>query len=474
MKTSVLWLSLFLVAGVLLPRSVSAAELETDRWPPVKLTQGEKRGLISKDGLTVTYCCAGYYSTAYASRAHSVGKWYFEAKLRLRKGAERPHKRTNLGILSTQLNSQTLMQGPGRYPAKIYHNAAYHILTWPQWQSVQDGDVFGIAIDLENNKLFVHKNGEWPRGSPDQGNGLKILPGRTWIATLDIGEARDSVAHDQDAWMVNFGAQPVDYPLPPGYMSYDGNQPLVAYAKAERSATVEFALPWTNCGKDYNEFCISGKHRRNTKVTLLGNGEPALCQSRAGEAIKQFNEASGQEFDVTRLNDEQNTCRAKGEYYLALVGPDTTDLERMPINKITDLAELDRIDKLVRNTHVFHAKHSYHRQYLSTFYSGSVNEPVLQEVLSFKAGSISVVLAQYSSISSVSVPYYFGVIGNRVVGAIGLWLREEENIRVFKVNGKYFLMMSGFGNVTGYQLDLIYEVTPDALDDVLVNSDWAT
>ncbi len=453
---------------------VSADELETDRWPRVKLTQGEKKGLISQDGLTVTYCCAGYYSSSLASRSHSAGKWYFEAKLKVRKGADRPHKRTNLGILSTQLSSEALMQGPSRYPAKIYHNAAYYVVTWPQWKSIQDGDVFGIAIDLENNKLFVHKNGEWPKGTPSEGRGLKILPGRTWVAVFETGEARDSAAHDQDAWTVNFGAQPFVHPLlPTGYMSYDGNQPLISYAKVEASATPELALPWTRCGKDYKQFCISGRHRPRLTVTLISKGY-SVCKAKTGEAIKQLNEASGRTFDVTLLEDSKNNCRAREEYQLAVVGPDTIGIELVPIEIITDASEKGRIDRLVRNTHVFRAKHSSHREYLSTFHPGPVDEPVLQKVLSFKAGNTSVLLAKYSPISSVSVPHYFGVSGDRVLAAIPIWIREERNLKVFRMNEKYFLMMKGLGNVTGYVLELVYEVTPDGIEEVLTNSDWAT
>jgi hypothetical protein len=38
----------------------------------------------------------------------------------------------------------------------------------------QDGDLFGLAADLDNQRLYYHVNGEWMTGKPGSGDGIKL------------------------------------------------------------------------------------------------------------------------------------------------------------------------------------------------------------------------------------------------------------------------------------------------------------
>ena len=237
--------------------------------------------------------------------------------------------------------------------------------------------------------------------------------------------------------------------------------------------TLDFALPWTNCGNQYRDFCISGKHEPNRPVILIGTPPRYLCHAKTHRAIRQVNEGAGKVFDVTLLDDSANECRTRGEHYLAIVGREHIDFETVPITVVKEPATVSRIDKAIRQNPEFARIHESYKEAVSSFYSGPFWEPTLAEVMRLKLGDSEIFLAKYSPISSVSVSYYFSVLGTRIAPIARIWIRKEHGLRAFSINGRYFLMMSGLGNVSGYLLDVIYEITPSQLKKVYFNSDWA-
>ena len=87
-----------------------------------------------------------------------------------------------------------------------------------------DGDVVGLAIDLERGRLHVARNGTWVDGPPDaDAAGITIRrPVRPFVVAVSI--SRIAGSGESDSWTVNFGATAFAYPIPAGYRSYDGRQ----------------------------------------------------------------------------------------------------------------------------------------------------------------------------------------------------------------------------------------------------------
>lgn len=200
-----------------------------DPWPPVSLREG-----FVGSGSSITFSSDRLAAsstdqavTVRATQVHSSGKWYFEAKLKRGRGIM--DGINTVGIESTSIESKVLMADRSNYPYKSNTTVGYFVVGWPTWPKIEDGDVFGIAMDLDNHKLYAHRNGFWGFDAPpSSGNGQRIVPNRHYAATSLLGrnfEKRPgNPTNDPNTWILNFGATPFQYPIPKGYYSYDGNQ----------------------------------------------------------------------------------------------------------------------------------------------------------------------------------------------------------------------------------------------------------
>jgi uncharacterized protein YecT (DUF1311 family) len=81
----------------------------------------------------------------------------------------------------------------------------------------------GMAVDLDNGKLYSRFNGAW-RDQPGSASGLDLKLGRPYDAKLS---SSISVAPylDSGALDVNFGQHPFAYALPDGFVALDPNGP---------------------------------------------------------------------------------------------------------------------------------------------------------------------------------------------------------------------------------------------------------
>lgn len=177
---------------------------------PVRVTfdRDGVEGAISEDGRTAS--CGGEttFAMVRASRARKKGRWYVELTLRLPPGAERPGEWTDAGIVLATLHPP--VGGVG----------ARRILG----DELADGDVIGLAIDLDDRRLYVRRNGVWIDGAPgDASAGLAIgYPGLRFVVAVSVSRMEGS--DESDAWTANFGAKRFVHALPPGYRSYDRRQ----------------------------------------------------------------------------------------------------------------------------------------------------------------------------------------------------------------------------------------------------------
>lgn len=164
--------------------------------------------------LEVKYGNAGAYTPAWASRAYSSGRTYFEGYMALTGGlVSEPH--ANVGVALARSSGGILNDSQDGYPVIGHGQQKIH----------RNGDIFGLALDLDTGIIYVRINGEWITGEPGSGNGRILKKGREYVpyfyaSAIGSGDKRSG----QTSWTANFGASPFRHPLPKGYSSYDGKQ----------------------------------------------------------------------------------------------------------------------------------------------------------------------------------------------------------------------------------------------------------
>lgn len=161
-------------------------------------------GKLSPNGLSATYCGKESFYIANTNRAS--GKYYFEVYV------ENPEKQDIARNTTFSLIHFPLYNTEA--DAKTYKNS---------WNSTvnkfdlklsdykfQNKDIAGIAIDLDNGRIYLQINGEWMNNPYDKNDGIKILTGKSYYPAF-------SVAGYKEILTVNFGLQPFKYEMPEGY-----------------------------------------------------------------------------------------------------------------------------------------------------------------------------------------------------------------------------------------------------------------
>ena len=160
-----------------------------------------------------------YYPFGFATFGARSGKWYAEFK------CDTNHVAT--GVANTgQLDSDVSSNPYGAYAntsiiytsrGKVRSNNSNLLSSVPTYAS---GDIIGVALDLDNNKIYFHKNGSYINsGNPNTAsNGITLgsLPsGRTGDFVFSCGS--DGV--QSIGVYANFGQRAFNYTLPTGYKS---------------------------------------------------------------------------------------------------------------------------------------------------------------------------------------------------------------------------------------------------------------
>lgn len=167
-----------------------------------------REGIISADGFEVAYCCAGAFSTVRANRSYMSGRWYLEA--RLKSPRSRTSRWTAVGVVTTSIDRPHLHGSSSNSRTPSY--------SLPSGQ-LSDGDTIGIAIDVDNGRLYFSKNGVWIVGDPNgRQGGIAMKPKRDYVAAFAVSSPGRS--NDSDTWTVNFGAERFAFDVPAGYAPY--------------------------------------------------------------------------------------------------------------------------------------------------------------------------------------------------------------------------------------------------------------
>jgi hypothetical protein len=142
--------------------------------------QGASNIALTNGNLTATNSSSTHRSV-FSTLAVSKGKWYFETKIE-QVGASYP----TLGIYNadghvTAADYFTVNANGYGYNSNgdIYHNNSAAVSGQATWTT---GDIIGVALDVDNDKVYFHKNGTYINsGNPSSGsNGQSITADSTW------------------------------------------------------------------------------------------------------------------------------------------------------------------------------------------------------------------------------------------------------------------------------------------------------
>jgi hypothetical protein len=158
---------------------------------------------IANGNLSVTANAGETWRTTYSTIGASSGKWYWEQKITNFTGAD-PHY---IGIASEdQMSSSNIEQASTtrgffytKSGAKRTNNA--QVSYGDSWTT---GDIVGVAMDLDNNKLYFSKNGVWQNsgdptsGATGTGSAFDITSGYVYLAST-------STYYSSNTYQMNFG-----------------------------------------------------------------------------------------------------------------------------------------------------------------------------------------------------------------------------------------------------------------------------
>jgi hypothetical protein len=156
---------------------------------------------ISGDGNEVTASVS--CREARATRGFRMGKAYAEIGFRGRAKGAHPDTWTNAAVTSQRF-LYSLSTG-----AALFSFAGTHTK-----HRIKDGDVIGIALDMDAQVLYWHLNGQWMTGRPGSGIGEPMIDtGQEYFIAV-------SVQDKAEGWRINFGATPFRYPPPDEFPPY--------------------------------------------------------------------------------------------------------------------------------------------------------------------------------------------------------------------------------------------------------------
>jgi len=206
---------------------------------PLSFTEGtlsEGNLEIDQNGSAGRFCASTFQVTQ--------GKWYFEAKL-LNYGSE---PRPSIGI---GRNEETFTGNASSGASSIVYGlentsvfkGGSDVFTYNS--SPASGDIYGVAFDIDNLKIYFHKNGVYANsGNPGNGTGnvTTLVSGTDYSPITGALNANSNSARNND-WQFNFGS--------PMYSITSGN------SDANGFGNFEYAVPsgfFSLCSKNLAEF----------------------------------------------------------------------------------------------------------------------------------------------------------------------------------------------------------------------------
>ena len=155
-------------------------------------------GSLADANTTFTNVASGHWGCYVPTLGADAGKWYIEGKVA--SGAD-----ISLGVVSMAdagINASTSWYIGQHTTDTGYQNSGdYYVggASTGGWSTFTSGDIMGMALDLDNRKIYFHKNGVY-EGSGDPVAGTN---GLTVTADAIMGFAFG--AYNNGSWNINYG-----------------------------------------------------------------------------------------------------------------------------------------------------------------------------------------------------------------------------------------------------------------------------
>jgi uncharacterized protein YecT (DUF1311 family) len=135
---------------------------------------------------------------------HSSGKWYFEFLVNYGEVVKIEPCVLTVGVTNFQWRSGILDNVRPKHAGK--ENMRY-----------------GFAVDLDNGKLYISRNGAWTNGEPGSNQGHDLKLGQNYFAQFSVSADSPTDYLANQALVPNFGDSPMAYALPAGYVPWRNN-----------------------------------------------------------------------------------------------------------------------------------------------------------------------------------------------------------------------------------------------------------
>ena len=198
---------------------------------------------FSEGNLKVVTGASGKYSPTLSTIGVSQGKWYCEIELDATGGSG-----AIVGVLAKQVTGQALIGDDANGVAYLLYDGQKRTggTSSSFGDTLANGDIVGIALDLDNNKVYFSKNGTFQASGDPAGNsnGISVTaPASTDTGFYFIGVQDAGNGSPGTTYKVNFGSPP--------YSISSGNSDANGHGNFEYSVpSGYFAL----CTKNLAEF----------------------------------------------------------------------------------------------------------------------------------------------------------------------------------------------------------------------------
>lgn len=280
-------------------------EFETERNNGIRLsfnrTAAFMTGKKEENGLAVS------------TIEHSSGKYYFEMEYVCKVCGNSMPATLDAGVF---WNGSTSRHRP---PELVVGNSDWfygvNLLKYRP-RRLRDGDIVGVAVNLDDGKIFFRQNEVWlicqdvryrerRSGDPaEPDSGLSIPTNRSYSAALYIKPKMFHFA--KIGWVANFGQKEFVFPMPVGYSSWDKslNQPVTDTLKV---SGLQKNLGWqaaTPRGVAISEDGTQFRHSGEKDPWLTKQGKTYL----PGRAIATKSHSQGKWYvEVTYLDGDPST-----------------------------------------------------------------------------------------------------------------------------------------------------------------------
>ncbi len=161
-------------------------------------------------------------AAAYGQLAVSSGKWYFEAVPTNGSTDVYP----TIGVSSVTQLDTLLGVGNAQYAYRATGVKVTNASSSAYGNSFTTGDIVGVALDLDNGKVFFAKNGVW------QNSGDPVAGTNAAFTSLSGSFVPGGLTYNSHSLTYNFGQRPFTYPAPEGFKALNTqNLPAPAIAK---------------------------------------------------------------------------------------------------------------------------------------------------------------------------------------------------------------------------------------------------